>query len=792
MERLLNVAIEDEMKRSYIDYAMSVIASRALPDVRDGLKPVHRRILYAMHELGLTPDKPFKKSATVVGECLGKFHPHGDLAVYDAITRMVQDFSLRYPLIEGQGNFGSIDGDGAAAYRYTEIRLSKLALYLLNDIEKDTVNLVPNFDGRLKEPVVLPASFPNLLVNGTSGIAVGMATNIPPHNMGEVIDAIIAMIENPDIDPLSYIKGPDFPTGGIIVGRSGITDYVLTGRGKITVKARVKIEETEKGKAICIIEIPYQVNKSSLIERIAEVIKERKIEDVTTLRDESDREGMRIVIEIKKNANEELILNNLYKHTAMKTTFGVNLLALKSGIPVTSPLRDMLSSFIEHRYEVVEKRTKFELDKAEKKAHILEGLKIAIEHIDEVVNIIKKAKTVQEAKKKLMERFSLTEVQSQAILDMRLSRLVNLEREKLENTYKETIKEIERLRHILSSRETIYEVIKGSLIEVREKFADKRRTEIKEEEEELTIEDLIPDIEVVVMLTNRGYVKRCSLDTYRTQARGGSGTSGIKLTPDDFVSHLLVTTNHSKLILFTENGKAFNLKAYEIPEGTRVSRGKSINNFLGIPEDDRVVGITTPIGEAHPVFIATKTGIVKKIEVRKLVNIRRNGIRVVRLREGNNVVGVESVPPKGEVVLVTKKGKASRLNESSVRVMGRAAYGVIGMRLKEDDYVVALVLPPHKEKYLFVVTEDGYGKRVKIGKIRKTNRGSKGVMLVKGTVAGVIPVDDESEVICATQNGKIIKIRLKNVRVMGRVARGVRVISLKENDTVVAVDRVDR
>ncbi|MCK4328453.1 DNA gyrase subunit A [candidate division WOR-3 bacterium] len=789
MEKITPVAIEDEMKRSYIDYAMSVIVSRALPDIRDGLKPVHRRILFAMSGLGLTPDKHFKKSATVVGETLGKYHPHGDLALYDAVTRMVQDFSLRYPLIDGQGNFGSIDGDAAAAYRYTEVRLSKLALYLLQNIEKNTVDFVPNFDGRLKEPVTLPSSFPNLVVNGASGIAVGMATNIPPHNMGEVIDSLIAIIDNPDTDPLKHIKGPDFPTGGVIVGKRGILDYVSTGKGRVVVKAKVNIEKSKKIKKICITEIPYQVNKSNLIERIAEVIKNKKMEQVTALRDESDKQGMRIVIELRKNANERLILNNLYKHTPMRSTFGVNLLSLKAGVPVTLSLKELLVSFLEYRYEVVERRTKYELEKAEKRAHILEGLKIAIDNIDEVVEIIKKSKSTKEAKEKLMTRFSLTEVQSQAILDMKLSRLVGLERERLEKEYMEIIKEIEKLRHILSSRRGVYRVIAKELNEIRKKFADNRRSEIIEEEEvELSDTDLIPDTEVMVMLTKRGYIKRSRSDIYRIQARGGTGKAGIKLTPDDVVSQVLVTTNHTRLILFTENGKAFNISAYEIPESSRTSRGRSINNLLGLSEDDRVISTVPLDNKIKAVLIVTKLGIIKKIAIEKLKKIRRNGVIVIKLRKGDVTIGVEGVSKGKEVVLATRNGKSARIDEADVRLMGRTAQGVIGMRLKRGDFIVALV-SPGKKRHLFIVTEDGYGKRVKVDKIRKTKRRSKGVILVKGKLADVVPVDDEAEVICVTKNGKVIKIRLKRVRIMGRAAKGVRIISLKNGDRVVAVDR---
>lgn len=792
MEKIIPVPIEDEMKRSYIDYAMSVIVSRAIPDVKDGLKPVHRRILYAMYELGLTPDKPFKKSATVVGETLGKFHPHGDLAVYDAITRMVQDFSLRYPLIDGQGNFGSIDGDSAAAYRYTEIKLSKLALYLLNDIEKNTVDFIPNFDGRLKEPIILPASFPNLVANGTSGIAVGMATNIPPHNMGEVIDALIAIIDDPDSDPLAHIKGPDFPTGGVIVGKKGIIDYTLMGKGKIVVKAKATVKKTKKGKAIHITEIPYQVNKSILIERIADVIKGKKIETVVALRDESDREGMRIVIELKKTANEELILNNLYKHTPMRTTFGANLLTLKAGVPVTLPLKEILVSFLEYRHEVVERRTRFELDKAEKRAHILEGLKIAVDNIDEIVDIIKKAKTTKDAKDNLMRRFSLTDVQAQAILDMKLSRLVGLERERLDNEYIEVIKEIERLRLILSSKRGIYEVIGRELLEIKEKFADRRRTEIVEEEEvEFAQEDLIPDIDVVVILTKKGYIKRCPLDIYRTQARGGCGKTGIKLTPDDIVSEVIATSNHSKLVLFTEKGKAFSLKVYEIPEMSRTSRGRSINNLLGLPEDDNVINAISLNSNSQAILIVTRKGIIKKLDIEKFRNIRRNGVRAIKLKKNDVTIAVERVSKGNEVILVTRNGKASRINETEVRIMGRSAQGVIGVRLAKNDYIVTVV-SPNKRKNLFIITEDGYGKRVKVNKIRKTKRGSKGVILTKGKVAGVIPVDDDSEVICITQNGQVIKIKLKRVRIMGRIAKGVRVIFLKERDKVVAVARIDK
>ncbi|MDO9575858.1 MAG: DNA gyrase C-terminal beta-propeller domain-containing protein, partial [bacterium] len=583
-----------------------------------------------------------------------------------------------------------------------------------------------------------------------------------------------------------------FPTGGIIVGKKGIVDYALTGKGKVVVKARATVENTKKGKAICITEIPYQVNKSVLIERIAGIIKEKKIEAVTALRDESDRKGMRIVIELKKTANEDLILNNLYKHTPMRATFGVNLLVLKSGVPVTLPLKEMLTSFLEYRYEVVERKTKFELEGAEKKAHILEGLKIAVDNIDEVVNIIKKSKTTKDAKDNLMTRFSLTDVQAQAILDMKLSRLVGLEREKLQSDYMEIIKEIERLHLILSSKRGIYEVITRELLDVKEKFADKRRTEIiEDEEEEFVQEDLIPNTDVVIMLTKRGYIKRCPLDTYRTQARGGRGTSGIKLTSEDVVSQVVATTNHVKLILFTEKGRAFNLKAYEIPEMSRTSRGRSINNLLGLSDDDRVISVMSPSSNIQAVFIATKFGITKKVDIEKLRNIRRNGVIVVKLKKNDVMIGVEGVSKNKEILLVTKNGRASRINENEVRMMGRSAQGVIGMRIKKNDYIVTLV-SPGKTSCLFTVTEDGHGKRVKVQKIRKTRRGSKGVVLVKGTVAGVVPVDDDSEVICVTQNGQVIKIKLKRVRIMGRVAKGVKVIFLKEDDKVVAVDRVDK
>jgi DNA gyrase subunit A len=790
---IVPVYIEDEMKRSYIDYAMSVIIGRALPDLRDGFKPVHRRILYAMRELGLFHNKPFKKSASVVGEVLGKYHPHGDMAVYDALVRMVQDFSLRYPLIEGQGNFGSIDGDSAAAYRYTEVRLSPVAEAMLEDIEKDTVPFVPNFDERLKEPAVLPSKFPNILVNGATGIAVGMATNIPPHNLREVIDSLCTIIDNPETENLG-ISGPDFPTGGIIVGTKGIKEAYETGRGKIVIRARTHIEENRGRKSICITEIPYQVNKSNLIEKMASLVREKKLEGISGIRDESDREGMRIVVEVKKGANEEVILNQLYKHTQLREVYGIILLLVHNGVPKIFNLRELLCAYLEHRYEVVKKRTEFNLNKAEKRAHILEGLKIALENIDEVVNIIKKSKDTIIAKQRLMKRFQFSDLQAQAILDMKLSRLVGLERKKLNEEYLETIKLIEKLKAILATRRAIMGVVKDELIEIKEKFGDFRRTRIVEgEEQELSMEDFIADEDMVVTLTKKGYIKRLSPDSYRTQIRGGTGFSGVSLTEQDRVSKVLCASCHSYLLAFTDKGRCYSTKIYEIPRVDRQGKGRPIANIIPLQDNEMVADILSVKNFSKFIIIATRGGTVKKMQLSLLQKIQRPGIRVSGFRGvEDTVIGVQTLTNNSDILLITRKGKAIRFDNKELRAIGRTAHGVRGIRLMPDDELIGVLSFTNDKGDLFLVSADGYGKRTRLSKFRKTKRGGKGIIAIKvrKKVAGWEIVELSDEIIVTTRSGKTIRTMSEKIRTMGRGCKGVRIIRVQRDDEVISVGKV--
>jgi DNA gyrase subunit A len=797
-EKIIPVAIEEEMKRSYIDYAMSVIVGRALPDVRDGLKPVHRRILYAMYELGLFHNRPYKKSARIVGEVLGKYHPHGDAAVYDALVRMVQDFSLRYPLIDGQGNFGSVDGDAPAAMRYTEARLAKIAEEMLADIEKDTVDFVPNFDESLQEPSVLPAKLPNLLVNGSSGIAVGMATNIPPHNLCEVCDAIAMLIDNPDAtleELMEVIHGPDFPTGAYILGKKGIIQAYSTGRGTIRLRGRTHIEEDKRKKRIIITEIPYMVNKAKLIESIAELVRNKKIEGITDIRDESDREGMRVVIELKQSASPEVILNQLYKNTQLETTFGIINLVLVDGEPRVLNLRDTILEFIKHRKQVVTRRTRFELSKAEKRAHILEGLRIALENIDAVIKLIRGSPSVEEAKAKLMERFSLTDTQAQAILDMRLQKLTALEREKIEEEYRKLLKEIDYLRSLLASEKKILQVIKKETLEIKQKYGDERRTEIVAEAEEISIEDLIAKEEMVVTITQGGYIKRLPVSTYRQQRRGGRGIVGVE-AKEDQVKDIYVASTHDYMLFFSNTGKVYWRKVYEIPTAGRYSRGKAMVNLLEEAANERITATLAvrDFSEERYVFFATKQGKVKKTPLSAFSNPRRGGILAISLAEGDELVEVELTDGRQEILLATRYGKAIRFSEQDVRAMGRTAMGVTGITLRRKDEVVGVeVVKPGTT--ILAVTENGYGKRTPIEEYPLQRRGGKGVINIipsvrNGLVVGVLSVLDSDEVVLTSAKGVVIRLKAKEISVMGRNTQGVRLMKLEEGDRVVALAKV--
>jgi len=800
-ERVVTRFIEDEMKDSFINYSMSVIMSRALPDVRDGLKPVHRRILYAMHELHLLPNRPFKKSATVVGDVLGKYHPHGDTAVYDALVRMVQDFSLRYPLIDGQGNFGSIDGDPAAAYRYTEARLLPISIDMLEDIEKDTVDFQPNFDDRLQEPTVLPAKVPNLLINGSSGIAVGMATNIPPHNLGEVVDACIALIDNPEItidELMEIIPGPDFPTGGYIYGREGIREAYHTGRGRIRVRARAYTETKNSSgrEAIIISEIPFMVNKSKLLEDMAALVREKKIEGVSDIRDESDREGMRIVVDLKRDATAEVILNQFYTKTQLQTTFGVIFLALVNRVPKVLNLKDLLQHYVNHRHEVVTRRTRFELKKAEERAHILEGLKIAIDNLDEVIETIRSSRNSDIAKERLIKRFELSEAQAQAILDLRLARLTALEREKLDEEYEELIKTIAQLKSILESRELRMQIIRDELLEMKAKYNDERRTEILEDAGEFNIEDLIAEEEMVITISHLGYIKRLPVTTYRRQARGGRGKSAQSTRETDFLEHMFIASTHDYILFFTARGQLYWLKVHEIPQAGRTAQGKAIVNLIEIDKEDKLAAMlkVRHFDDEHYVTIATRKGIIKKTNLSAFGNPRRVGIRAIQIPEDDVVIDARLTDGTHDIILATRRGLAIRFPESKVRPMGRNAYGVRGIRLQKDDYLIGMVTLK-RDATLLVVSEKGMGKRSAVADYRVTNRGGKGIITFRctektGQLIAVKEVVDNDEIILITQQGLIIRIPLSNVKVIGRNTMGVKLINLSEGDRVVDVARI--
>lgn len=798
--KVLPIDINDEMKNSYMDYAMSVIVGRALPDVRDGLKPVHRRILFAMNELGMTPDKPHKKSARIVGEVLGKFHPHGDTAVYDAMVRMAQSFACRYPLIDGHGNFGSIDGDSAAAMRYTEARMSKLATELLHDIEKDTVEFMPNFDDTLKEPVVLPARVPNLLINGSSGIAVGMATNIPPHNIGEVIDGVFTLIDNPEATPkelMMSIQGPDFPTGGTIMGRDGIKSAYTTGRGVIRVRAQAKIEKMASGKMrILVNELPYQVNKARLIEKIAELVRDKKLDGITDLRDESDRTGMQIVIELRRDVNPDIILNQLYKHTQLQETFGVIMLALVDGQPRVLNLRDILFYYLEHQKDVITKRTRFELNKAEARAHIVEGLRIALNNLDAVIKTIRESQTVDIARAALMERFGLTEKQAQAILDMRLQRLTGLEREKLEEEYKTLMEKIAYYKAVLANEKMVLDIIKEELREMRRKYNDPRRTVISNEDTRMDIEDLIAEEDMVLTITHHGYIKRISLDTYRSQKRGGRGVTAMGTKEEDFVEHLFITTTHHFILFFTNKGKVYKLKVHEIPEAGRQAKGTAIVNLLQLTGDDKITSVI-PVKsfdlEGY-LFTATKRGIVKKTPIHDYSSTRRDGLIALTLDEDDELIRVKLTSGNDELIIGTRKGKAIRFSEREVRSMGRPARGVRGITLVGDDTVVGLELV-QSGAYLLVVTANGFGKRTPIDEYHTQGRGGKGVLTIRptkrnGPLVALKVVNEDEEVMMITAEGIIIRIMSGDISKMGRTTQGVTLMRLDKKDSVVALAKV--
>jgi DNA gyrase subunit A len=799
-EKIVPVKIEDEMKKSYIDYAMSVIVGRALPDVRDGLKPVHRRILYAMHELGNTHNKPHKKSARIVGEVLGKYHPHGDIAVYDALVRMVQDFSMRYPLIDGQGNFGSLDGDAAAAMRYTEVRISKIAEEILSDIEEKTVDYIPNFDESLMEPTVLPGMLPNLLLNGSSGIAVGMATNVPPHNLVEVVNATIAIIDNKNIDIseiMEHIPGPDFPTGAFIHGRAGIIQAFQTGRGTIKLRAKAVIEEDNNNKErILVTELPYQVNKAKLIKAIAGLVREKKIEGISDLRDESDREGMRIVIEIKGSAISEVVLNQLYKHTRLESTFGIINLAIVDGKPRVLTIKELFSEYITHRIDVVNRRTEFQLKKAERRSHILEGLRMALKNISTVVKIIRGSNTVEAAREALISKFSLTKLQTSAILDMKLQRLAALEREKVEGEHRELLTRISVLKGILASEEKVLTIIKDELIELRDKYGDSRRTEIVEAYDDLTIEDLIAIEDMVVTITNSGYIKRLPVTTYRSQRRGGKGIIGMETKEKDVVSNLFIASTHDYLLFFSNKGKVYWKKVYTIPESGRYSKGKAMVNLLEITDDEYITA-TIPIkdfDEEHFLLMGTQKGKVKKTLLSAYKNPRRTGIKAITISSGDELICVNKTDGNCEVIMGTARGKSIRFNEKDVRPMGRTAMGVRGIKLRKNDTVVGMEIL-QKKLTLLTVTKNGFGKRTSFDKYPIQRRGGKGVINIitssrNGHVIGIQVVHDEDEIMLMSSNGIAIRVPVNGISIIGRITQGVTLMNLKPKDTVCAVERI--
>lgn len=802
-----NVYIEDEIKSAYLDYSMSVIVSRALPDVRDGLKPVHRRILFAMNEMGMSHKTPFKKSARIVGDVLGKFHPHGDSSVYGAMVRMAQDFNMRYELIDGHGNFGSIDGDEAAAMRYTEARMAKITEELLADIGKDTIDYRKNFDESLDEPVVLPAKLPNLLLNGANGIAVGMATNIPPHNLGEVVDGIVALIDNPEIsidELIGYIKGPDFPTGGIINGRQGIYDAYRTGRGRLIVAGRIEIEKAKNGKeSIIVTELPYQVNKSRFIERIANLVKQKRLTGISDLRDETDRDGIRIVIELKKGEESELVLNNLYKFTDLQNTFGVIMLALVNNAPKVLNLKQILEKYLEHRYEVITRRVKFELNKAKNRAHILEGFKIALDNIEEVIRIIRAAKDANVAKANLIEAFSFSEIQAKAILDMRLQRLTGLERDKINEEYNELMLLIEELNAILADDSKIYGIIKEEAIKLKEDFGDDRKTEIRNTRAEITIEDLIKDEEVVVTLTEKGYVKRIPIDSYRSQRRGGVGVNATNTIEDDVVKDMYIAKNLDTLLIFTTKGKVFSIKVYEIPETGKQARGKLIGNIIKLSEDESVSTVikVREFEKDRNLFFVTRNGVVKKSELTLFGNINKNGKRAIRLNNDDEVmyIGLTSGTGEDEIFAATRNGIAMRFSEKEVRSMGTAAAGVKGITLRDEDKVVGAAIinsqMDNAEVRILTITEEGYGKRTKLLEYRLTSRGGKGIINAKlnektGKIVDVKVVNENDEIMLITSEGTLIRTSVNNISVIGRTATGVRIMKVRNNEKIASVVKI--
>ena len=797
--KVIPVDINHEMKKCYIDYAMSVIVGRALPDVRDGLKPVHRRILYSLQGLGLTPEKGYRKCARIVGEVLGKYHPHGDSSVYDALVRMAQDFSMRYMLVDGHGNFGSVDGDSAAAMRYTEAKMNKIAVEMLRDINKNTVDFMPNFDGEEQEPVVLPSRFPNLLVNGSSGIAVGMATNIPPHNLGEIIDGTVMLIDNPEssvLDLMTQIKGPDFPTGATIMGKAGIRAAYETGRGKIVVRADAEIEEENGRHRIVITEIPYQVNKAKLIENIADLVKDKRITGISDLRDESDREGMRIVVELKRDANPNVVLNLLYKHTKLQDSFGVIMLALVNGEPQVLNLKEILTNYIEYQKEVITRRTIFELNKAEARAHILEGLKIALDNIDEVINIIRSSATGEIAKNTLMERFNLSEKQATAILEMRLRRLTGLEREKIEEEYNELMKQIEYLKSILASEEKLLGVIKDELLEIKAKYSDERRTKIEKVVNEIDIEDLIQEEDVVITLTKGGYIKRISADTYSAQRRGGKGIQAMTTKEDDFVEHVMVTSTHSDVLFFTNKGRVYKLRAYEIPDAGRQAKGTNVINIIAIEPDEKIQTVlTVSDGKKEGyLFMGTKNGIVKKTHISEFKNLRKNGLIALSLKEGDELLKVKNTYGDANIIMVTQNGYAVRFNEQDVRPMGRTASGVKAINLKDDDIAVCMDIAVDNEE-LLVISENGFGKRTPISEYKVQNRGGVGLITYKispktGKLTGATVCKADDELMLINSSGVAIRINVADISVTSRSAMGVTLMRTTEDEKVVAIAKI--
>ena len=806
-ERILPRLIDDEIKESFINYSMSVIVSRALPDVRDGLKPVHRRVLYAMNELGLVPGRPYKKSATVVGDVLGKYHPHGDASVYDALVRMVQDFSLRYPLIDGQGNFGSVEGDPAAAYRYTEARLTPIAIEMLADIDKNTVDFVPNFDDRLQEPSVLPSGIPNLLVNGSSGIAVGMATNIPPHNLREVVAAILHLIENPDAsvaDLAKHVKGPDFPTAGFIYGRQGIKDYQKDGRGKIVMRARAAIEEMKNGKSqIVVTEIPYQVNSAKLIEDIADLVRDKKLDGISDLRNESDRDGLRIVIELKRDAIPRVVLNQLYKHTAMQSTFGVIMLALvpdsQTGrlVPKVMGLKETLEHYIEHRHTVIVRRAEFELSKAQEREHILEGLKIAVDNIDEVIKVIKKADDPTVASTQLQKRFKLSERQAEAILNMRLARLTGLEIEKLEAELKEVSGMIKELKELLGSKPKRMKLMKSELSDAAKKYGDERRSEITGDEEEFTVEDLIAEEDMVVTISHSGYIKRTAVSTYRRQRRGGKGLNGQNLKDEDFVEHLFIASTHDYILFFTDDGRCFSIKVHEIPQLGRATKGKPVVNLINVSAETKVSAML-PVREFKEdqfLLFATKQGTVKKTSLAAYSNIRSTGIKAIKIEDGDELIDVQVTSGANDIVLATKHGMSIRFHEQDVREMGRDTTGVKGIELADKKDVVIGMVVIKRDATLLVVTEKGMGKCSPIDEYRVQKRGGRGIITVNrtdktGDAVSIMEVLSDDELMAITKEGMVIRMPVKGIRVSGRNTQGVKLVVLSATDKVIDVARV--